>query len=393
MTLTALLVFWGCLLALAVAYLFYPLGLLGLARLRKRPAHGGEGLPTVTLVIPAHNEEKVLEGKLRNALAVDYPRAKLEIVVASDGSRDRTAEIARGFADRGVRLLDFPRRRGKASVLNDAAAAAGGELLCLCDANVMFRPDALATLVRPFADPAVGAVSGDVRLASHESDFGEGESLYYRLERAVQLAESRLGSLMGVDGGMYLLRGALFRPLPPDTILDDFVISMRVLRAGGRVLYEPRAVATENGTPTARQEFRRRVRVSAGAVQSLKRREWPPLNRPLELGQYFCHKVLRWASPPLLLLLLLANVLLVGQGLGFRLALATQGAVYLLAAGASLSVRFRRTALGGVPFYFVMSHVAMGVGLVKGLFNRQPVTWAQADRAAAPAPVLTPTAG
>ncbi|MBI3466161.1 MAG: glycosyltransferase family 2 protein [Planctomycetes bacterium] len=371
--------FW--LSAALCAYVFVGysaiLAVSGLAPSRK--SHGTYA-GRVTLIIPAYNEERVLEAKLLNALALDYPSEQLEVLVASDGSQDGTVEIARRFEDRGVALLAFPERRGKASALNDAVGAARGEVICLCDANVLFRPDALRVLVNRLADPSVGAVSGEVRLASHESNFGSGEGLYYRLERRVQAAESRIGSLMGVDGGMYIIRKELFQPLPPDTILDDFVISMRVIKQGKRVAYEPLAQAMENGTPAARQEFRRRIRVSAGAVQSLKRGEFPPLWRPVELWQFLSHKLLRWLSPVWLGLLVGSNVGLWSAGTFYRLTLAGQVIAYSLAAIGLWSVRFRMTPLGGIPFYFFMSQVAMAVGLVKGICNRQPVTWAKAER-------------
>jgi cellulose synthase/poly-beta-1,6-N-acetylglucosamine synthase-like glycosyltransferase len=185
---------------------------------------------------------------------------------------------------------------------------------------------------------------------------------------------------MGVDGGMYIIRRELFQPLLPDTILDDFLVSIRVMNQGSRVVYEPSAIATESGTPTARQEYRRRVRVSAGAVQTLKRGQWPSVRRPVLFWQYLSHKVLRWSGPLLLTLLLVASVMLAGQGLIYQLALAGQVAIYATAAIAAFSLKLRATRLGGVVFYFVMSHVAMADGLVRGLFNRQKVTWAQAER-------------
>ena len=336
--------------------------------------------PTVSLIIPAHNEAKDIRVKLENTLSLDYPAGKLEILVVSDGSIDGTVEIAREFEPSGVKVLAFRQRRGKTAAINDAAATASGEVICLCDANVMFKPDALKTLVARLGNPRIGAVTGDVRIASHESNFGHGESSYYCLERCLQLAESHVGSLMGVDGGMYVLRKELFEATPEDTILDDFVISMRVIRRGYRVVYEPDAVAHENGTPAAKQEWRRRVRVSAGSVQSLKRREWPPITRPVELWQYVSHKALRWMSPLLLLTLLVSNVLVVRAGWFYQVTLAGQVAMYAAAALAGKSIRFRRTRCGGIAFYFVMSSIAMAVGLFRGLLDRQPVTWAKADR-------------
>lgn len=377
------LVFWMAAAVCLYALVGFPAVMALIAQLRRsRRSEESTSTEHATLIIPAYNEAVVLEAKLENALALDYPKDKLEVLVASDGSSDRTVEVARGFDSPGVRVLAFAERRGKASVVNDAVKAAQGKVVCLCDANVMFEPDALKRLVSWFADSSVGAVTGDVRLASHESNFGEGESLYYRIERAIQLGESRIGSVMCVDGGMYLVRKELFQPLPADTILDDFVTTMAVVRQGKRVVYEPTAVATENGTPKASQEFRRRVRVTAGAVQSLKRGQWPPLRRPIELWQYVSHKLLRWFGPIWLVLLLVSNALLWNAGVIYRFALVVQVSLYLLAAAATLSVRFRETRIGGVTFYFVMSHVAMAVGLIKGLLNLQRVAWTRTERAA-----------
>ena len=386
MDLAWIIVFWTTVAALLYAQVGYALLLRlvsGLLREPDGPPESATDLPSVTLIIPAHNEEAVLEAKLENALAIDYPAEKCEILVASDGSSDRTVEIGRSFEDRGVDVAAFRERRGKTAVVNDAIRQAAGEIVCVCDANVMFRPEALKRLVARLDDPQVGAASGDVRLASEESDFAEGESAYYRLERTVQRAESKVGSMMGVDGGMYVLRRELFQPLPADTIVDDFVISMRVIRQGKRVVFEPTAIATENGTATVRQEFQRRVRLSAGAMQVLLRREWPPLARPVECWQFVSHKLLRWAGPVWLVLLLVSSVVLWNAGVIYRAALLAQLLLYGLAAVGSLSLRFRETRIAGIPFYFVMSHVAMAVGLIKGLLNLQRVTWNRTERTTA----------
>jgi cellulose synthase/poly-beta-1,6-N-acetylglucosamine synthase-like glycosyltransferase len=247
----------------------------------------------------------------------------------------------------------------------------------------MFRPEALGRLIRPFDDNSIGAVSGEVRLRSEESDFGEGESLYYRIERRIQQGEAVVGSLIGVDGGMYALRRDLFRVLPADTILDDFVVAMHIIRHGKRVVYEPTAVATENGTPAASQEFRRRVRVSAGAMQSLKRGDWPPLSRPVVFWQFVSHKLLRWISPILLLILFVTSGWLSSTSLFYRLAFGSQVVVYSLAGAAALFPVFRGVRIVGISFYFVMSQTAMLVGLAKGLLNRQRVAWQRTERTVA----------
>ncbi len=371
--------FWTAAGLLAYVLVGYPLLLL-LLRLACRRPRPRASEPRVTLVIPVHNEERIIRAKLENALAIDYPREKLEILVASDGSSDATVELARSYASRGIQVLAFPERRGKASAVVDAVERASGEVLCLCDANVMFRPDALRLLVNRLGQPEVGAATGQVQIASHESNFGQGEGFYYRLERQLQIAESQVGSLMGVDGGMYVIRRELFGPLPPDTILDDFVLSMWVIRRGYRVVYEPAAVAEENGTPAARQEWRRRVRIAAGAVQSIKRGQFPPITRPVHLWQYISHKALRWAIPLWLAMLLVCNAALAPVNIFYQAAIAAQLLAYLLAVVAAASLSFRRTRPGGIPFYFVMSNLAMAAGIGRGLLNRQKVTWDQAER-------------
>ncbi len=338
--------------------------------------------PTVSLVIAAYNEESVLKRKLENALEIDYPREKLEILLGSDGSNDSTAEIASQFVDAGVKFYDYRTRRGKPSVLNETIAKSKGEVLFLCDANVMFDPQALKRLVAHFGTPAIGAVTGDVRLESHEANFGEGESTYYKLERAIQLGESKLGSVMGVDGGMYVIRRSLFDTLPSWALNEEFIASMRVIRKGFRIAYEPEAFAIETATPTARQEWRRRVRVSAGSVQILRGGFWPPVTRPVELWQFLSHKALRWANPVLLAVLFTVNAALTMLGAHplYKMTFLSQAAFYSLAILATFSLAFRNTKIGGVAFYFTMSHVAMAVGTVKGLLGRQETTWKQADR-------------
>ncbi|QDU36083.1 Poly-beta-1,6-N-acetyl-D-glucosamine synthase [Maioricimonas rarisocia] len=374
--------FWLTLGVTLYAYMIYPLLLWSLSALRKAHAWGeSAALPGIAIVIPAHNEEAVLKAKLENALSLDYPADKLEIIVASDGSRDGTVRIGRTFEDRGVRLLDFAKRRGKASVLNDAVAATKSELLCLCDANVMFAPDALKRLVACLRTEGVGAATGDVRLSSEDSDFSQGEGLYYRIERAMQVGESVLGTTICVDGGMYVMRRELFRPLRPDTILDDFVTSLNIIRQGYRIVYVPEAVATENATPCWKQEFRRRIRVTTGAAQVLFRGDWPrPWQQPIACFEFVSHKLLRWIGPFLLLAVLVTNVAVADSGPVYLSLLIGQMLFYGLAALGWLSAAAREFAPVGVPFYFTMSHCAVAVGLLKGLFVKQQGTWERTPR-------------
>jgi cellulose synthase/poly-beta-1,6-N-acetylglucosamine synthase-like glycosyltransferase len=382
-------VLWGILTAalalVAYVYVGYPL-LLGALRLVGRRRHQmGELTPPVSLVIPAYNECKVIRAKLENSLKIDYPADRLEIIVASDGSEDGTNDIVREYEPRRVKLLAFTPRGGKISVLNQVIPTAKGEIIVLCDANVMFLPDALTRLVRHFADPAVGAVTGDVRIHSADAPFGEGEGLYYKYERFIQLGESELGSTVTVDGGMYALRKELFHPLPKDTILDDLIIGMNVALAGRRVLYDPSAVATENATLDVRQEFRRKVRIIAGAFRELLRGQGVPSPlRPQLFWSYTSHKVLRWLVPWLLLVILAVNIPLLWDPTRLRtcaaaLALA-QAAFYAFALVGCTRPNARWPALVGIPFYFCMVNTAAWLGSLRGVAGIERVTWKKAER-------------
>jgi poly-beta-1,6-N-acetyl-D-glucosamine synthase len=338
--------------------------------------HASQARSTLAVV----NEECVIASKIRNTLELDYPKSLLKILVVSDGSDDRTVEIAQEYHDQNVTVLDLKSNRGKATALNEAGKDTETDLLCLCDANVMFCSDSLARMIRHFADSAVGAVSGSVIITSQESDFGAGESVYCRLERAVHMGETRLGSSVTVDGGMYVIRRELFRKIPANTILDDFVIAMHVIRAGFRVVFEPSAVAFENGTPTGNQEYWRRVRVTEGAVQTLKTGIWPPVSRPFVFWNYVSHKLLRWLGPFLLIAFISSNALLFKEGEFYQLIFAGQFVFYVLALTATLIISFRKTAIGGITYFFVMSHVAMIHGWWRGIFRRQTGRWRRTER-------------
>lgn len=361
-------------------HVFYTL-INATACLLLRPAiRSGDKLPSVSLIIPAYNEERVIVAKLQNALKINYPHDLLEIIVASDGSTDRTVDLASNFISDGVKILELE-PHGKASAINSAVTQSRGEVLCLCDANVLFHPDALKNMVRHFSDPQIGAVSGNVRLASEQSDFEAGETTYYRFERLIYQGESILGSMIGVDGGMYVMRRDLFVDLPPHTLVDDLMNAMRVIRQGKRVVYEPSALAWENGTPSWRDEFRRRVRITQGAVQSILNRAYPPLSRPIELWQYISHKLLRWMGPFWLLLLLISNAGVWSSGLFYQSAMLAQLGFYGLAAAAWLSPWLRQTSPAGIAFFITMSHVAMLLGWWQALVSQPSGRWAHTPRA------------
>ena len=375
------LVFWTSLAVGGIVYFAYPVLLWFAARRRTATAIDEAHTPSVTLVIAAHNEESVIRQKLENSLALDYPPERLSIVVASDGSVDRTNDIVEQFAGRGVRLRRVEPRGGKTRALNQVVPETTTDVVLLSDANTFYRPDALRKLVRHFADPRVGAVSGDVRLVDSADAYAASEGLYYRYERWLQCLESRVGSIVGADGGMYALRRSLFQRPSDSVIVDDFVISMNVAIAGYRVLYEADAIAIEQGTLSAGEEWRRKVRVVAGGIHALLRGEGVPTpSQPALLWCYTSHKLLRWLLPCFMSAVFVSSALLAAEPL-FRWALMAQLAFYGAAATHALDpFGFRRIKVGTVPFYFCMVNAAAMAGVWRGLRNTQTAAWNRTTR-------------
>jgi biofilm PGA synthesis N-glycosyltransferase PgaC len=375
------LIFWTSVGVILYVYAGYPLILSALALRTKPTARDENSCPSVSLIIAAYNEEKVLREKLENCLALDYPTDRLEIVVASDGSTDGTNAIVESYAERGIILHKVIPRGGKTRALNMVIPKTRGEILVLSDANTMYRPDAIRKLVRHFADPVVGAVSGDVRLVDAADSHAHSEGLYYRYERWLQRLESRIGSIIGADGAMYAVARDCFRAPPDGIIVDDFVISMTVARLGFRVLYDPEAIATEQGTLTAREEFFRKVRIIAGGIQALRFRVGiPSLRQPILMLGYLSHKLLRWLVPCLLLLTFLSSAALARESF-YSLAFAAQILFY----GTAVVYGFdlfgcRKLRLSGIPYYFSLVNVAALLGVWKGLMGTQRVIWQRTTR-------------
>ncbi len=382
------IVFWGCFAAVAFAYLGYPLLVFALSRLfgrRPAPPPAGEaGLPVVSLLIAAHNEEADIEDRVKNALALDYPAGKLEIVIASDGSRDRTNEIVRRYEDRGVVLHAYGENRGKTTVLNETVPKLRGEVVLLSDANTNMAPDVARRVAAWFADPEVGVVCGKLVLLDPRTGKNV-DGLYWKYETFLKKCEGRLGALLGSNGAIYAIRKSLFPPVRPGTLIDDFVIPLDAKRRSGcRIVYDTKAVATEETAPTILAEFRRRVRIGAGGFQSIGML-WPllsPAHGWVALT-FLCHKILRWVCPFLLIGMLVTNALLLGDPL-YDALLAGQGAFYTLAAvghwlpAGPKPLRFLR-----LPTMFAAMNLALLLGFFRWLRGRQKGTWARTARSAA----------
>jgi cellulose synthase/poly-beta-1,6-N-acetylglucosamine synthase-like glycosyltransferase len=284
--------------ALIYVYAGFPLLLAALTSWKRRYAppeeQPDERLPSVSLIVAAHNEELVIKDKIRNSLAVDYPPDKLEFLFVSD-STDRTNGILEACPNPRVRALILPERRGKVHAVNVAVQASRGEILVFSDANTFYRTDAIRKLVRHFQNPEVGVATGDVRILASKETFGAGEGLYYRYERTLQSLETDFWSTVATDGAMYAVRASqLTGALVTNGCVDDVATAMNVARAGFRIIYDPAAIAEEPPTPTSELEFRRKVRVVAYAIQSLlhgqgaprlRQAGWRPSHPPGGVGR------------------------------------------------------------------------------------------------------------
>ena len=382
--------FWGSGALLAYTYLGFPALVLLRARLRPRPYLTDDIEPTVTVVVAAHNEQDVIEEKVANLLELDYPADRLEIVVASDGSDDRTVELAQRHGNQRIHVIDLP-RVGKAGALNRAVALAHGEIVVFSDAHSMFVREAVRELVRPFADPAVGGVAGDrIYSASHDgvSHDGDasvlGERRYWDFDRVMKTAQSRAGSVSGASGAIHAVRRTLLDEIRGD-VNDDLFISLRVVDKGYRLVFAPGAVAYEAVVPSAAETFSRRVRVMVRGFRcvGVVRGVLDVRRHGFFSVQLFSHKVLLRVAAFPLAALAVTSVLLARRGGVYRAAAVGQTAFYALGAtGIAFAHKpWSRSKVLALPAYFCLVNAASVVA-VWHLVRRRPFErWAPGRRA------------
>ena len=395
--------FWIALLGLALpaySYLVYPLILFvsaGLVqagrdvryliqRAERRSGKRDAPRPSVSIIVAAYNEEQVIGATLAACTGVDYPRERLEVIVGADGCTDGTAQVARQREADGVRVIEFPSRRGKVSTISDCVRESRGEILVFTDANTLLKPEAVALLVRHFHDPRVGAVCGELRLTSATGE-AHSEGIYWRYEVTLKILESRLNAVLGANGAIYAVRKELFPDVSMGLVTDDFVIPMKIRAEGHRVLYDPEAVATEQAPGSARDEFRRRTRIGAGNWQALRHcaRLLLPGKGFVSLA-FWSHKVLRWFAPFLLAAALIANAFLLSSPL-WQCVFAAQVAFY---AAALAGYVLRKLHLPSGPLtlasYFVTINAALAVGFARGAVHAQAAAWERTRRDGGPSP-------
>jgi cellulose synthase/poly-beta-1,6-N-acetylglucosamine synthase-like glycosyltransferase len=367
------LIFWLSMAVPAYAYLGYPAVLFLMRLVRHRPVRRQPFEPSITLLIPAYNEAEHIEGKIRDSLALDYPAGKMEILVACDGSRDATPQIAHSLADGvRVRVLSFPENRGKISTLNDGVREARGEIIVFTDATALLYPDSVRWLMTNFADPKVGAASGRYTVVrADEVGIGKSEDFYWKYETFLKVQESEIDSMLGAHGHLHAIRRELYPYPPSGTINDDYVIPVSVLANGHRAVYEPRAVVYEEAREMT--GFGRRIRIMAGNVQQI--REIKGLLRPLRpllLFFFLSHKAIRLVVPFAMVAALGANLFLITSQ--FYLAIFYLQALFYLLALAGTFIPLRPKFLR-LPYYFAMINASVFFGVYHAITNRRRMAW------------------
>ncbi|NIM20764.1 MAG: glycosyltransferase [Candidatus Latescibacteria bacterium] len=384
---------WAILFWCSVAVIFYPylgypslLFLFGKLRREKASESKSNYLPTVCLFISAFNEEKIIRRKIENSLALSYPREKLRILIASDGSTDATVQIPKNYSDMGVELFHQPQRRGKSAVINDVMENLTEEIVVFTDANCLFEEDALEKLIQHFSDPRIGCVVGKLNYVErHRSSVGKGEGVYWKYESRISILESALKSVLVATGPIFAIRRNLFSRLYPD-VANDFQLPVEIASRGYGVVYEPEAVAIERSTIFWREEFKRKVRIILRGLTGfaiLKSKF-----RGFRLWQFLSHKLIRWTVAPFLFLILISNIMLVGSSWFYTVVLAFQSIFYLAAMnGWRLKRTSKPRSIFYVPFYFTMVNFAAIVAIAQFLAGKRLRVWEKAESARfAPAP-------
>ena len=397
MTGTALeIFFWACVAAIVYNYAGYPLVLFTccvlsqaksdllflIGKKTRRQAQARSDLPCVALLLAAYNEESVIQAKVENFLALDYPEDRLELLIGLDCPTDSTGAILSRLELPRVKVVESPRRQGKLGVLRSLVKLTSAEVVVTTDANTMLDSKCVRNLVRHFADRRVGAVSGEERRVAAPGTDPSSESLYWRYESALKFLESRMNCSLGGNGGVLAVRRKLFRLKKP-SIVEDFQIPLDIRFAGYRVVYDPEAIAVEDICPTPSAQFARRVRLGAGAYQALfDNLACLDPRKGLPAFCFFSHRVLRWMAPMLMITAFFCSVLLALSPL-FSTLLALQCGFYAAALlGYRRKKRVGQAGIFALPLHFCAMNLALLVGFGRYLSGRQSLAWKATPRAA-----------
>lgn len=382
-------IFWISLFIIFYAFLGYGI-VLYLIVLLKRIFFKAKNLfdnnyqPTVSFVVPCYNEIDMIEQKINNCLSLNYPKDKLTIIFITDGSNDGTPELVKKYEN--VVLLHEEKRGGKSAAENRAMTFITTEITIFSDANTILPEDAIQKMVRHYKNPLVGAVSGEKRVKSNKSDnaAGAGEGIYWKYESFLKKLDSELLTIVGAAGELFSFRTSLFSTIEKDSILDDFMLSMRIAAQGYRVIYEPEAYALETASASIKEELKRKIRICAGGWQSMSR--LLPILNPFThftlTFQYISHRVLRWSIVPVLLVIVfLVNLYLATQFKVYLYIWICQVMFYILAlSGWILENKNIKIKILFVPYYFLMMNYSVFAGFVRFLKGSQSAAWERSQR-------------
>lgn len=389
------IVFWTFLFIVFYAYVGYGIVLYAIVKIRRvlglkrKREIQADYEPDVTLFIAAYNEKDFVAEKVKNSRELDYPAEKLHMVWVTDGSDDGTPDLLRTF--HGVEVHHQPQRSGKIGAMNRGMKLVKTPIVVFCDANTMLGKESIRRIVNMFSDPKVGCVSGEKRIISKDKDAaaGAGEGIYWKYESTLKKWDAELYSVVGAAGELFAIRTDLYREVERDTLLDDFIISLRVAQEGYTIQYDPEAYAIETASANVKEELKRKIRISAGGIQSVIRLS--SLLNIFKYGtlsfQYISHRVLRWTLAPLSLLLMIPAGLLLALhegilGFGFYSSLFWLQILFYLSAllGWYLENRSIKVKLLFVPYYFFIMNLSVFLGLRRYIKGSQSVNWERAKR-------------
>lgn len=378
------ILFWTFFLLIIYCYFIYPFIVFLLARLKPNPVQKSSIEPTVSIVISLYNEEDVIAAKIENLFKLDYPAEKLEIIIGSDGSTDRTHDIIRQFADARIKLYINPLRQGKMATINGLIPKAANEIILFTDARQSFETDAIRQLVANFADPKIGCVSGELMFAKKAGGTAQGVNLYWNYEKFIRRQESILHSMLGATGAIYAIRKSLFMPGPTDIVLDDMYTPFKIIQQGYRAIFEDTAYAYDQVAGNPKEEYRRKTRTLFGNYQifSLFPGMFNPFKSPIA-WQLFSHKFLRVIIPFFLIALFAINYFLRLDPV-FDLFWFLQITFYLMALIGHLTRDYKEgifkfiAKICYVPYVFCLLNISAFVGFCRFITARQQTTWDKA---------------
>ena len=383
--------FWVLAALIFYTYLGYGIVLFVMIKIKRlfkkkvTPILSDDELPELTLLVAAYNEQDYVAKKVENSRQLIYPKEKLKMMWVTDGSNDSTPDLLRTYGD--VEVLHKPERSGKIMAMNRAMKYVKTPIVVFSDANTMLGNDSLMKIAQMFADPKVACVSGEKRIfnASEEAASAAGEGLYWKYESALKRWDAELYSAVGAAGELFAIRTPLFTEVEPDTLLDDFIISLRLAMQGYKIDYDPDAYAIETASANVQEELKRKIRIAAGGIQSVVRLY--PLLNIFKYGilsfQYISHRVLRWTITPVALLaLLIINIPLALESTFFAIVLGLQILFYAFALiGWAFENRKMKVKIFFIPYYFFIMNYAVFRGFERYMKNSQSVNWERAKRA------------